>query len=137
MQPPSFQPITVPKLKTFNPDHIKQIYAAQQEELNAINQGLTKRSWTTYFTFWNILLVTITTLGITYLYYQIRSLKPIQTTQPLSITYLPSAIPDHELVYTNTCYSIPTTSTNIATETTALNTIHSPERSNCLNPHAN
>ena len=57
---------------------------------------------------------------------RVRSLKPLQATKPLALTYLPSA----------PVGLITATPPRMATETTALYTVRSPRRSHRLNPHA-
>jgi len=50
--PAKFQPIVVPMLRTFNLEHLKQIYTAQQEELDAFNNAL-QPHYTSYITYTN------------------------------------------------------------------------------------
>lgn len=132
-QPAGFQPIVIPKLRSFNPDHIKQIYAAQQEELNAFNKGFVEHSWTGYLTVTNAIVTTLIFCGIAYAY---RKLKGQRNARSTSSTYQPPAVLFHVDRSSSSTPTIPKPKP-IASITEYLDEEprQKPRRSRRLNPH--
>jgi len=84
--PSDFKPITVPRMQYFNPDHLRQLYEAQQEELDAFNEGLSQpHTWITVAGSSIVIIILLALIYILYVYHH-RHPQRENTTYP-AITY--------------------------------------------------